>query len=47
MSDKMDDVKDALKKDVEQTKHDMPGMDGKDIDQDAGDTVKEAMGKDD
>lgn len=44
---KMDDVKDALKKDLEQTKADLPGLEGEDIGQDAGDTVREALGKDD
>jgi hypothetical protein len=44
---KLDDVKDALKRDLEQTKADLPGLDGKDIDQDADDTVKQALGKDD
>ena len=47
MSERLEDAKDALKKDWEQTKSDMPGMEGKDIDQDADDTVKEALGKDD
>jgi hypothetical protein len=47
MSERLEDAKDALKKDWEQTKSDMPGMEGKDIDQDADDTVKEAIGKDD
>ena len=45
MNDKMDDVKGALQRDLEQTKADMPGVDGKDLDQDVGDTVKQAMGK--
>ena len=44
MADK-DNVKEALENDWEQTKADMPGMDGKDIDQDVDDTVKQAMGK--
>lgn len=43
---KMDDVKDALARDLEQTKHDLPGMEGKDLGQDATDTIKQAMGKD-
>jgi hypothetical protein len=43
---KADDVKEALGRDLEQTKADLPGLDGKDIDQDAGDTVRQAMGKD-
>jgi hypothetical protein len=47
MSERLEDAKDALKKDWEQTKSDVPGLEGKDIDQDADDTVKEAVGKDD
>ena len=42
-----DDAKDALKKDWEQTKSDVPGLEGKDLDQDVDDTVKEAVGGDD
>jgi hypothetical protein len=34
----------ALKRDWEQTKSDMPGMEGKDLDQDVDDTVKQAAG---
>ena len=45
MSDKMDNVKEALKRDVEQTKSDIPGVEGKDLDQDVDDTVKQAIGK--
>jgi len=45
MSDKMDNVKEALKRDLEQTKSDMPGVEGKDLDQDVDDTVKQAIGK--
>ena len=41
----MEDAKDALERDWEQTKHDLPGMEGKDLDQDAGDTVRQATGK--
>ena len=41
----MDNAKEALKRDLEQTKADMPGVDGEDLDQDVGDTVKQAMGK--
>ncbi len=47
MSERLEDAKDALKKDWEQTKSDAPGLEGRDIDQDADDTVKEALGKDD
>ena len=47
MSERLEDAKDALKKDLEQTKSDVPGLEGKDIDQDVDDTVKEAIGKDD
>ena len=42
---KMDDVKEALARDWEQTKSDMPGMEGKDLDQDVDDTVRQALGK--
>lgn len=38
-------VKDALKNDWEQTKNDIPGLEGKDLDQDVDDTVKQAAGK--
>jgi hypothetical protein len=49
-SDKSDDDKggrvgDALKRDWEQTKSDLPGLDGKDLDQDVDDTLKQAGGK--
>ena len=42
-----DDAKDAPKRDLEQTKADLPGLDGEDTGQTAGDTVKQALGKDD
>lgn len=42
--DKIDDAKEALKRDWEQTKDDVPGMEGKDLDQDAHETVKQAAG---
>ena len=35
----------ALGRDWEQTKSDLPGLDGKDLRQDVGDTVKQATGK--
>lgn len=38
-------VKDALKRDLEQTKSDLPGLHGEDLDQSIGDTVKQATGK--
>ena len=38
------DAKEALKRDWEQTKSDMPGMEGKDLDQDAHESVKQAAG---
>lgn len=44
MNDKMDDAKDALKRDWEQTKSDLPGLQGQDLDQDVDDTVKQAVG---
>ena len=37
-------AKEALKNDWEQTKSDLPGVDGKDLDQDVDDTVKQAVG---
>jgi hypothetical protein len=37
-------VKEAIKNDWEQTKSDLPGMAGKDLDQDVDDTVKQAAG---
>lgn len=43
--DKDSDAKEALKNDWEQTKSDLPGLHGKDIDQDVPDTVKQAAGK--
>ena len=45
MGDSKNDAKEAIKRDWEQTKHDMPGMEGKDLDQDVDDTVKQATGK--
>jgi hypothetical protein len=42
---KKNDTKEALERDWEQTKSDMPGMKGKDLDQDVDDTVKQAAGK--
>ena len=38
-------VGEALERDWEQTKSDLPGLDGKDLDQDVDDTVKQATGK--
>ncbi len=43
-SDKSDKVGDALERDWEQTKSDLPGLEGKDLDQDVDDTVKQASG---
>ena len=43
--DKSDRVGDALERDWEQTKEDLPGLEGKDLDQDAGDTIGQATGK--
>jgi hypothetical protein len=42
--DKSDRVGEALERDWEQTKSDLPGLDGKDLDQDVDDTVKQALG---
>jgi hypothetical protein len=39
-------VGEALERDWEQTKSDLPGLEGKDLDQDVDDTVKQAVGKD-
>jgi hypothetical protein len=43
----MGDPKEALERDLEQTKSDLPGDGGTDLDQDVDDTVKQAVGKDD
>ena len=45
MGDHKDDAKEAMERDWEQTKHDLPGMEGKDLDQDVDDTLKQATGK--
>lgn len=39
-----DDLKKALERDLEQTKHDLPGTDGKDLDQDVDDTIRQGIG---
>ena len=44
VSEKSEGVGDALERDWEQTKSDMPGMEGKDLDQDVDDTLKQAVG---
>jgi len=48
MSDKSEDKDDglgeALERDWEQTKSDLPGLEGKDLDQDVDDTVEQATG---
>lgn len=44
MGDAAENVKDALKNDLEQTKADVPGLDGQDQDQDVDDTLKQAAG---
>ena len=41
----MSDTGDALDRDWEQTKSDLPGLEGDDLDQDVDDTVKQAAGK--
>jgi hypothetical protein len=43
----MGDPKEAIEKDWEQTKEDVPGLDGKELDQDVDDTVKDAVKGDD
>lgn len=46
MADKGDRVKEAIKRDVDQTAHDLTrGKKGADLDQDASDTIKQATGK--
>jgi hypothetical protein len=45
MEKKDSKVKDALKRDWEQTKHDFSKKSGEDLDQDVGDTLKQAAGK--
>lgn len=45
MSDTSDQIGDAVERDWEQTKSDMPGLEGKDLDQDVDDTVKQAAGR--
>lgn len=45
MGDTGDRIKEAVERDVEQTKADLPGVDGRDLDQNVGDTVKQAAGK--
>jgi hypothetical protein len=37
-------VGEALERDWEQTKSDLPGLEGKDLDQDVDDTVRQAAG---
>ena len=44
MTDEGDRIGDALARDWEQTKSDLPGLDGEDLDQDVDDTVKQAAG---
>ena len=44
MTDEGDRIGDALGRDWEQTKSDLPGLDGEDLDQDVDDTVKQAAG---
>ena len=43
--EKKTNVKEALGRDWEQTKHDFSKKHGKDLDQDIGDTVRQATGK--
>ena len=45
MDNKKSTVKDALKRDWEQTKHDFSKSKGRELHQDVGDTVKQAAGK--
>ena len=41
------DPKEAIERDWEQTKEDVPGLEGQDLDQDVDDTVKQATTGDD
>ncbi len=41
----VENAKEALKADWEQTKSDLPGAQGADVDQDVDDTLKQAAGK--
>lgn len=43
--EKKGNVKDAIKRDWEQTKHDFSKQHGQDLDQNVADTVKQAVGK--
>lgn len=45
MEKKAGDVKHALERDWEQTKHDVSRKHGEDLDQNIGDTLKQAAGK--
>ena len=45
MGDKTDRAKEALKRDLEQTKADFTKEHGRELDQDVDDTVKQAAGK--
>ena len=45
MSDMADRAGDALERDWEQTKSDLPGLEGEDLDQDVDDTLKQATGR--
>ncbi len=47
MDDKKDNIKDAMERDLEQTKSDVPGLEGQDLNQDVDDTIRQAAGKDD
>lgn len=45
MDDKQSKVKEALKRDWEQTKHDVSKKKGEELEQNVADTVKQATGK--
>ncbi len=45
MTDDRNPAGDALERDWEQTKSDLPGLEGEDLDQDVDDTLKQATGR--
>ena len=47
MGENKENIKDAMRRDVEQTKSDLPGLQGQDLNQDVDDTIRQAAGKED
>ncbi len=45
MSDEGNQAGEAMRRDWEQTKADLPGLEGEELDQDVQDTIKQATGK--